>query len=184
MADITKIDREDHPHRCQTVIPSQGQCRNVATMTDGGDYGNHCLAHGGNRFIDSDRKEKVRNYRLERFKIKLQIHSDSPHIKDLRDEIAILRMVLEERLNRCNDESDLVLQSGPIGDMVLKIDKVVSSCHKLEGSMGQHLDKSALLQFAAEAVGIIGEEVSDEATIERISNRLIAAIGDRKDESV
>ena len=59
-------------------------------------------------------------------------------------------MILEEVLNKCKDSKDLILKSSVISDLVVKVEKLVSSCHKMEGSMGQLLDKSAILQFAAE----------------------------------
>ena len=176
MADIPKITEDDDPNRCQAVT-TQGQCRNVATKAEDGSYGKFCLAHGGNRFLQSKEKEAVRNYQLTKFKAKLQRHSSSDNIKSLRDEIGILRMCMEERLNKCQDEADLLLQSGPISDLVMKIDKVVTSCHKLDGSMGQLLDRSAILQFASEVIDIIGSEDIQTDILERIGNKIMSAVG-------
>jgi len=184
MADIEKCKDEADPNRCQGIMPTKGQCQNMAAKTEGGKYGQFCMAHGGNRFLQSEEKCSLRNYQLDKFKARLSRHADSPGIKSLRDEIAILRMVMEERLNRCKDETDLVLQSGPISDLVMKIDKIVGSCHKLEGSMGQLLDKQALLQFASEVVEIVCEEIEDEAQMERIGNKIMQAVGRDTNESV
>jgi len=186
MADIEKCKEPDDPNRCQAVH-SRGQCENRATKTDEGEYGKFCLAHGGNKFIERKKQESVRNYRLDRFKARVGEFADNTSIKSLREEVAILRMIMEERLNRCKDAHDLILQSGPISDLVTKIEKVVSSCHKLEGSMGQLLDKSALLQFASEIIDIVGETVSNDAEIETVGNKIIAAVGrlgEDEDESV
>ena len=146
-------------------------------MLPSGSRGEYCEAHGGNWAIDRETKNSMRNYNLTKWRAQVAKKTDNEGIKSLRDEIAILRVVLEERLNRCSDATDLILQSGPISDMVMKIERVVTSCHKLEGSMGQLLDKQAILQFATLVIGIVSEEVADEASIEKISDRLLQAIG-------
>ena len=183
MADIVKAIDEADPNRCQGIAGNQGQCYNMAVKTEDGVYGNFCLAHGGNKFLESQKKCAIRNYQLDKFKGRLNRHAGSSGLKSLRDEIAILRMIMEERLNACRDATDLILNSGAISDLVLKIDKLVSSCHKLEGSMGQLLDKSAILQFAAEIIEIVGDEVQNEEVIEAIGNRIMKAVGHIGDES-
>ena len=136
------------------------------------------MAHGGNNALRQSKQDSMRNYNLTKWRAQVSQKTDNEGIKSLRDEIGILRVVLEERLNRCADATDLILQSGPISDMVMKIERVVTSCHKLEGSMGSLLDKQAILQFATLVIGIISEEVADDASIERISDRLLAAVGE------
>jgi len=135
--------------------------------------GNRCMMHGGNKQLEAKSNASLRNYQLTQFRAKLERHSTSDNIKGLRDEIGILRMTLETRLNQCNDEMDLLLHSGPISDLVLKIDRLVNSCHKLEGSMGQLLDKTAIIQFANVVIEIIGSEVEDQVVVSRIAEKII-----------
>lgn len=165
----------DSPHRCQAVN-RQGQCRNKGIPLPDGGFAEYCLAHGGSAQQRSAIKESARNYKLDRWRARLNEKADAEGIKSLRDEIGILRICLEERLNRCNDATDLILQSGPISDMVMKIERVVNSCHKLEGSMGQLLDKQALLQFANKAISIISTHVTDENLLTLIADELVEAL--------
>ena len=141
------------------------------------------MMHGGNKQIASQEAKSLRNYQLTCFRAKLERHSTSDNIKSLRDEIGILRMVLETRLNQCENEMDLLLHSGPISDMVLKIDRL-NSCHKLEGLMGQLLDKTAIIQFANVVIDIIGEEIADQSAINRIADRIIAGMQENSSESI
>jgi hypothetical protein len=173
--DIHKCKEADDPNRCQAVH-ARGQCENLAATSANGEYGKYCMAHGGNQFVQKKNAEAVRNYRLRTFKDRVGELADSGAAKGLREEIGILRIMMEERLNKCEDSADLILQSGPISDLAMKIEKVVSSCHKLEGSMGQLLDKSAILQFASEIIDIVGQEVSNDEEIEKVGNRIIAAV--------
>jgi hypothetical protein len=143
-------------------------------------YGKYCLAHGGNHAMTAHTKEKVRNYNLTiaKFRANVDEKLGADDIKSLREEIAILRICLEQRLNRCEDAMDLILQSGAISDMVMKINTVVQSCHKLEGSMGHLLDKQAILQFAQVIIGIVGKTLADQPeNINTIADEILATLG-------
>lgn len=168
--DIQRVPYPEHPRRCQGIARGD-QCMFFALP----DVAN-CIMHGGNKQVASREAASLRNYHLTRFHAELQRHSSSDNIKSLRDEIGILRMMMETRLNKCNDDMDLMLQSGPISDLVLKIDKLVTSCHKLEGSMGELLDKTAILQFANTVTAIISEEITDAAAMNRIADKIIGAM--------
>jgi len=87
---------------------------------------------------------------------------------------------LEVQINSCNDSVELMLSSGPISDLVLKIEKVVSSCHKLEGSMGQLVDKAALLQFAHQVVSIISKHIEDSAVLSQIADEILDILKDEE----
>lgn len=179
MGDFQKAPYEDHPSRCQSVN-AQGQCYNLGVELDDGSRANFCLAHGGGRIRSLDRKEAVRNYQLTiaKWRLKMDEKVDAEGIKSLREEIAILRFVLEERLNRCQDGMDLILQSQAISQMVMNIERVVSSCHKLEGSMGHLLDKQAVLQFAQVVIGIITKVLEgQDDNINLIADEILQTVG-------
>ena len=167
----------DSPNRCQATN-SQGQCNNAAV-----EGGTHCLVHGGNKQLESQRNASLRNYRLTKWQAKLERHAESDSIKSLRDEVGILRILMEERLNQCSTDMDLLLHSGAISDLVMKIDRVVTSCHKLEGQMGQLLDKSALLQFAGRIIDVIGSELEGQDEImNTIADKILEIISENVEE--
>lgn len=179
---ITKVEAND-PNRCQGPSKLNGQCPNKAIPNS-----KYCIMHGGHIQLNKERKERIRNYQLGKYQAALERHTDAPEIKSLRDEIGILRMLLEERFKTIHSETDLMLQTNIISDLITKVEKLVVSCHKLEGSMGQLLDKQALLQFASEIIGIIGEEIEDELVMKRIADKIIASLskdrtGDNDEQS-
>jgi len=175
--DIEKCDGPADPYRCQ-AITQQGQCTNKGTRLEENTYGAFCRVHGGNKTQEAFQATKARNYRLTKFQAALERQSDSSAIKSLREEIGILRMLMEEKLNRCTDMAGLLLESQQISDLVLKIEKLVVSCHRLEGSMGQTLDKQAILQFASEIITIIGTKLEgQEQIIEEIANEIVVVVG-------
>jgi len=175
--DFEKAPYPDHPARCQAVN-SQGQCPNLGLLLQDGTRAKNCIAHGGARQRQMHKRAALRNYQLDKWNAKLAAKAESSQIKSLRDEIGILRVVLEERLNKCNDAMDLILQSGPISDLVMKINTVVQSCHKLEKQQGHLLDKQAILQFAQVMVGIVSNVLEDQPEkINIIADEILMAVG-------
>lgn len=164
---------EDDPNRCQAVHTNQ-QCPFLATETIvDGKRSIYCARHEGASKVND---KGIRNYRLTKWQSRLNDFVDSDQIKGLREEIGILRIVLEEILNKCQDSHELLLYSSKIGDTAMKIEKLVSSCHRLEFSAGSLLDKSALLQLASVTVTIISKYISDASTLDAISNEIIEMI--------
>ncbi len=171
--DLIAIEYDADPERCQAVIPERGQCTWKA-MKDS----TFCKCHGGNRAAQTAATHRLNNYRLTKFQNNISRLGNSDGVKSLRDEIGILRMLMEERLEKCEDVSDLMLQSHAICDLVMRIEKLVASCHKLEGSMGQLLDKAAILQFAGEVIQIISDVLGeDDSKITEIADGIMAAVG-------
>lgn len=175
---IEKAPYPDHPNRCQSVN-SQGQCRNLGVRLSDGNYTGNCQAHGGAKQADVNKKQSLKNYRLDKFRFRQQVErlGNSDEVKSLRDEIGILRMILEQRLESIESDVDLMIQSSAISDLVLKIDKLVSSCHKLEGSMGQLLDKQRILSFAQELITIVSEHCTEEQT-NKVAEALLEKLND------
>ena len=160
------------PRRCQAVT-AHGQCSHLSV-----EGGHNCIAHGGIRTIEAQQKEKYNNYLLNTWQASIDSKKRSPELKSLRDEIAILRMLLEARLNQCTTAPDLMLHSSAISDMAMKIEKTVQSCHKLEQKMGAVLDKQQILDFASQVISIVSLVLDGHPEkIEQISNRILEAIG-------
>lgn len=154
-------------------MPTKGQC-----MIKAVENSSYCPAHGGNKAFEAVQQKELRNYRLNKFKARIQELGNSDEIINLRDEIGILRILLEEKINRCEDTNDLLLMSGPLSDLVMKVEKIVTSCNRLEARLGNHLDRTRVLQFAQTIVQIIGNHISDETILETISEEISTALKD------
>lgn len=162
--------KKHHPsERCEGTI-STGQCINCKVPGS-----NYCPNHGANRQLAATNGQAVRNYRLQRWKQRVGEMADSDSIKSLREEVGILRVILEEMLNQCKDSTDLLLFSQRMSDLVMKIEKLVSSCDRLENRMGLLLNKDSVLQLAATYVQIINTYVQDPNVIEQISEEMVKA---------
>jgi hypothetical protein len=169
---------EAHPDRCQAIKRNAGQCRYRAVPG-----GSTCYLHGGNKTLQSQRNKSLAAYRKSKWQASIERHATDDDVKGLRSEIGILRVLMEERLSMCNDVTDLLLHSGPISDLVVKIEKLVTSCHKLEGQMGQLLDKQAIIQFASQVIGIISDVLENSPEqVNEIADKIAIAIGKTVEE--
>jgi len=162
---------EDDPSRCQHVIPTTGQCRNKAV--EGSSY---CPAHGGNKAYQAKQKSELRNYRLTQFKARIQELGNSEEILSLKDEVGILRLLIEEKINRCTNTNELLLVSGPLGDLIMKVERVVESCNRLESRLGNFLDRAKILTFAQTIVQIVSQYIQDEEQLDSLSNEILEAL--------
>lgn len=166
MPDWERVTELDDPDRCQGVSP-KGQCINKAAENS-----TFCYAHGGNKAVEAAKKKEMFNYRLNKFKDRAEQFNSSDHVYNLKDEVAVLRIMLEEKWNAITDTQELLLRSGPLSDLITKITVVVEKCERLDNKLGNLLDKSKVMQLAQEIVEIIASEVDDPKVLDEITTRI------------
>ena len=172
----SKFERcdEDDPNRC-LGSNENGRCTYKAVKKDDGSgYYKYCPRHN-HQAAKLYENEKIRNYRLDQHRHRVNEFADNEQVKSLREEIGICRLLLETMFNRCKNDTELIMSSNKIQGLVGDIDKLVNSCHKLEVSTGQLLDVEVLKQISNAIVKIIAEETSPEVS-GRIGGRIMESI--------
>lgn len=162
---IEKTYPED-PHRCQAVA-ANGQCPNKAIFKDG-EYLQFCKVHNGSH---DHHRPKV--YMLLRYKDRFKHFTELDQFKSLHEEIAILRLTLEELLNNI-DTNELPIYVARITGIINGIRQAIETADKIDRRSGEYLGKATLLKFAGTVIDTISAEVTDPATLDRIA----AAIGE------
>jgi hypothetical protein len=155
--EVQRWTKADDPEtRCEFELSNGSQCgnRRVEGVT-------RCPLHGANKQLQKAENASMRVYNLSKFKARVGQLTDHQKLKSLNEEIALLRMMLETRWNACDEAHDLVINSGPIADLIMKIEKVVSSCNRLEGQLGNLLDKAAVKNLAATLMQIIADKINE-----------------------
>lgn len=128
----------------------------------------------------------TRQYMLSKAKYRERYSDFADHneIRSLRDEIAIIRMLLEQRLNMVQSDSELLASCGQIAALAITIEKLVKSCHQLESKLGTLLGKPTLLNIASSIVQILLAELVDipnyEQLVDKISDHIVKVITDAK----
>jgi len=111
-------------------------------------------------------------------------HNAVDEIKSLREEIVLARALIETRLNLSQNETELISSMGILHSYLTTVQNLVQACFKMDQSLGNLLDKAAVLSLAQDMVGIISEELGDipgkDVIVDKIAGRLLTAIGDSK----
>lgn len=161
-------DTDSPESRCINVNPKVGQCTYQAVPG-----GTVCYMHGGNKTIQSQKQHSLNMYRLGQYQARVEQLSENDRIKSLRDEIGILRMLVEERFAILHTPTDIIMHTAMISDLIMKIERVVSTCHKLESSLGGLLDKQKVIEIASQILAIIRNHVNDANIIEAIASDML-----------
>lgn len=167
---LERIDFDDDPKRCQASN------MNTQCPFKRWEPSKYCGRHGGAAEQKKENNREIRNYRLACWQARVDEFADNPKVKSLREEIGILRMCLENVISTCHDPQDIFMMSHKISDMIVKIEKLVSSCHRLEQSTGQLLDKNIALSFASQIVVIISNHVKDPQAIDIITDEIFKSL--------
>jgi len=109
-------------------------------------------------------------YRLNKWKDRVEEFSGATDIKNLHEEVGILRMMLEETLNQCKDPSDLLRYSARVTSIVDKISNLITSIDRIESR--EALDPATLMRLATEWIAIITCYVTDPDKLEELSDKL------------
>ena len=152
--------------QCQG-IGNDGQCLNK--KLDGSDF---CSVHGGNRAAQVAKKRSLSTYQLAKYQVRLNDMANHDNLKNLKDEIGILRIVMEEILNKCPTELDLMQRAPQIADLAMKIGKLVEACAKLDKLMSQYISKNDAVQLGMEIVASIGSHIQDVEVLDSISEEI------------
>jgi hypothetical protein len=166
------------PTRCQGTT-GKGQCPREAV--EGKPY---CDYHLKDRDIED--KMALRAYILTDPVISGSAgrHSQVEELKSLREEIALARAMIERRLNLVESNADFLNACGTVNTYLLTLERLITSCHRLEVNLGNLLSKAAILDLAKDIVSILMDELQEvpgyEEIVDRVSERIIAAIAEQE----
>lgn len=169
---MTKCNPAD-PQRCQASNQGE-QCKHLSL--EGSTFCYHC---GGARG-----QSEVQTYLLTKAKYRdrlAQLNKQSDdEVKSLRNEIALARVLIEERLNAINGETDALAAFGPLQSAFLTVEKLVKSAHQVEQNLGTLLSKSTIIQVGQAISDAIVEELQGiddyEEKVDNINNRIVEII--------
>ena len=167
---FTRIKDENDPDRCQGVT-AHGQCWFVKI-----EGCNFCIMHGGGKQADENKKTQLRNYQLTRLAERVGQFSNNPNIKDLRDEIGILRMTLEKILEQCDTDNKLLMYTDKITNLVEKVNKLVESCQRMEEKNNNLLDRKVVIVIADSIVTLIGQYIADPDVLMELGRKICDSI--------
>lgn len=141
----------------------------------------YCAKHSSDPQVGARRQYMLNKAKYQQ---KYLDFAKSSELRTLTDEIAILRMVMSERLNMITNDSEMLASCGQLASLALTIEKLVKTCHTLESRLGTLLAKPALLGIANDLVQILLLELVNvpnyEDLVDRISEQILKVIVEAK----
>ena len=159
------------PRRCKSPTPL-GQCE--YTSLEGTD---HCEMHSQPKVGPSPSK---RLYLLNKAEARARLDELADHegVKSLREEIALLRMTIEEQYNRINSDTDFQLRWPCVQSAIRDVHKLVKDCHVIEQNLGVLLARQSIVRLGQRVVQIIAERLEGIPNYEPIMLQIMADISD------
>jgi hypothetical protein len=115
-----------------------------------------------------------------------QRHAAADEVKSLKVEIALLRSIVEKRINMMESDAEFAAGMSGLKDTFLAIEKLVSSCHNMEVKLGNLLNKSALVSLAQKIVHIIDQNLTDvperDEIVAKIGGEIAEAIAKQENQ--
>ena len=166
MHEVQRVTSFDDPNRCQAG-GRMGQCPMVKTPNS-----NYCPRHSGSLTEIRLAKKDTELYKLSVYKDRLAQFSTGDGVIGLRNEIGIMRILIEEMVNQIQGPNDVIIYSAKIGDLISKLNRLVTDAHKLEATLSSTIDASKLNQICDG----IGEIIAPLLTPDQLSS-VAARIG-------
>lgn len=162
----------DDPNRCQAVHADR-QCpfRAVGTYNpasqkwDGPQY---CMRHGANKLLEASDKQAVRMYQSAKWQAQIDHMADHPRIKSLAEEVGIIRMTLQAKLNAMTDEKDLLMNASGIVSLTNSVQALIKTWQHVEERSGQVLDRAKMTAFSAYLMEILTRYIDDADVLQMI----------------
>jgi hypothetical protein len=137
---MEKVLSEYDSTRCQGLVKNN-PCMNVAQPGS-----NYCA------LCDPEHQPKkvLKNYLLGKAQDQARLSelSTNEEIKSLREEIALTRMLIQKRLDVVKTDTDLIMACSSINALLLTVDRLVNSTHKIEQSLGELLERDTVVRIA------------------------------------
>lgn len=135
----------------------------------------YCATHDKNA---KRRRERV--YNVTKWKARIGQHANHNQVYNLREDLGVLRILLETQLEACNNELELMTRAPAISDLVMRIERLVPKAAKLEEHFRSLLDVNAVNNFADAVIDAVISEIDNfdlepaqrDAILDRLADKI------------
>lgn len=156
---------ENDPNRCQSVHSQSGEQCTYLSMPNT----TYCPVHAP---VFNRETANTGLYNLKRTSVlnRLEQMKKNPEGKSLVVELGILRLTLEELLNKCGDDQwAFAMNQGPITNLIQTIQSTLIANMKVEKHIGELLSIEQVLVLAQELYNIVTKYVVDPTVLGSIA---------------
>ncbi len=142
-----------------------------------------CPRHGGNRALQIKKEQTLYNFRRTTLHQRIIQLAGDPKRHSLKEELGVVRLILEEYVNKCADFTMILRYTGQITGIVDKIRVLVADSLKLDAKLGDLLSKEEMLKIAQELLDAVVDIIDDTDKIEEIADKFNESLSKRNDLS-
>lgn len=163
-----------HPEVCQ-ANKGNGPCEYRAVPN-----GTTCLLHGGSIKQACEERKELRNYQLQGIYARRAAElSNSANIKNLSDEIGLMRVALETVFNDIKTPNEMLLYTDKIEKLATSISKLTGDWQKLEERNKELLSRETVFAIVDAFLNKVIEHVADADVIEKLAGEFHGIISAR-----
>lgn len=145
-----------HPECCQATLGT-GRCHYKAAP--GAQY---CFLHGGGASAGKAKRQELKNYLIQsEHGRRAGELANSGALKDLTDEVALVRLALEGIIKTVKSNNDLLLYSDKISSLSRTIQGLVETVQKMQEKNKELIDRTTLLGITDGILNVILKYVED-----------------------
>lgn len=99
---------------------------------------------------------------------------------DLTAEVRLLKQLIQARLALVKDDNSLILAAGPVGELVAKVQKLVTAAVHLEEKKGELLSRERAMALIGHIMNIVADVVKDADIIEQINEKILEYLAEEE----
>jgi len=117
---------------------------------------NYCSKHQTHKLTVLEKRQ----YNVDKWKARIGEKTNTNSIYNLREDIGVVRVIMETTLNKCQTEDDLMLRAPAILDITSRIERLIMSSVKLEERLRNLLDVKQVAMFAEATINAVNEALN------------------------
>ncbi len=164
-------DYKQTPVRCPSGDPNACKRCGEFLAIPGYDY---CPIHsaGAGGELDLARRG-IYNFKKGEILRRMQVFKNNPESRSLASEIALLRILLEDTINKCGDDQyDLIMSEGPIVRIINSIRETLTANQKIEERVGELLSIEQVIEIIKMIYNMVGDYIKNPNQMQELADRI------------
>ena len=138
-----------------------------------------CGRHGGESEARANTSRREMNYQFRRYQTQLEAGVRKANLNDLREEIALTRIMVENIVNSADSDASFLALIPSLNPLISTLDRLTTNNAKLEAFFGQFMTPEQVDTMITNILDIIIEEVQRAIPDEVQAGELLGRLAER-----
>ncbi len=160
------------------------KCKHTGCVSEAWEGAEYCHRHGGHAHAANNDRRRGMMFKIEGFKERAEEFLNDERGKNIQDEIALARAMLEKFVNTIHSGgmAEFVASFPGVRDTIAMIARLVETCHKIQLSQEKHLSAEELTTLIVKISQIITRHVADKEVVAAITADIMRELEDETEE--